>query len=162
MIQNQPKTRTYSTLDVLQGTTQRLKDWDHSSKEIYILPLTSSIFSKVTSIKIVNFWTAASPFRSAITHVSTCWANGQDSQSIILKIEKENYQSWKCFQHLLVGNNKVTVDNLSLCDSIFTELACEKHCSRCRNKYKGACTQGVSELVRNWQFLTYFNKKKFW
>lgn len=87
LFKTKPKLGTYSELYALQ--------WAH------LLLLTSSIFSKVTSIKIVNFWTAASPFRRAITHVSTCWANGQDSQSIILKKTKtkHNYQYLKYFQH---------------------------------------------------------------
>lgn len=46
---------------------------------------TNSILSRVTSMRMVNFWTAANPFSRAITHVSTCWARGQDSQSIILQ-----------------------------------------------------------------------------
>lgn len=39
-------------------------------------------------MRMVNFWTAASPFSRAMTQMSTCWANGQESQSIILKRHK--------------------------------------------------------------------------
>lgn len=53
---------------------------------------TSSILSRVTSIRIVNFWTAASPFSRAMTHVSTCWARGQESQSIILHKQKNVFR----------------------------------------------------------------------
>lgn len=41
-------------------------------------------------MRIVNFWTAASPFSRAMTQVSTCWARGQESQSIILYREKRS------------------------------------------------------------------------
>lgn len=49
---------------------------------------TSSILSSVTSMRIVNFWTAASPLSRAMTQVSTCCARGHESQSIILDRQK--------------------------------------------------------------------------
>lgn len=47
-------------------------------------PPTFSILASETSIKMLNFLTAARPFSSAMIHLSMFFPKGQDTQSIIL------------------------------------------------------------------------------
>ena len=47
-------------------------------------PPTFSILASETSIKMLNFLTAARPFSSAMIHLSMFFPRGQDTQSIIL------------------------------------------------------------------------------
>lgn len=47
-------------------------------------PPTFSILASETSIKMLNFLTAAKPFSSAMIHLSMFFPKGQDTQSIIL------------------------------------------------------------------------------